>query len=90
MRLDLFLKVSRICPRRTIAQKLCDAGVVFVNGVSVKSAHSVKVGDEIEVRKKNKLTRFRVSNVPAKRQTSREEARQLVELISEQELDPMP
>jgi ribosomal 50S subunit-recycling heat shock protein len=36
MRLDLFLKASRICPRRTIAQKLCDAGLVLLNGAPAK------------------------------------------------------
>jgi len=87
MRLDLFLKSSRICPRRTIAQKLCDAGLVSLNGVPAKSAHLVKPGDEIVVNKKNKVSTFRVLEVPTKRQTSREDAQKLVDVVSEREVD---
>jgi ribosomal 50S subunit-recycling heat shock protein len=87
MRLDLFLKTSRICPRRTVAQMLCDAGLVLLNGVPVKSSHSVKPGDEIVVRKKNKITSARVLEVPTKRQTSKEDATMLVEIISERAID---
>ncbi len=87
MRLDLFLKNSRVCPRRTIAQKLCDAGLVSLNGVPAKSAHSVKPGDEIVVNKKNKITTLKVLEVPTKRQTSREDARNLVDIIDEREVD---
>ena len=87
MRLDLFLKNSRICPRRTVAQMLCDAGLVLLNGVAVKSSHSVKPGDEIVVRKKNKVTSARVLEVPSKRQTSKQDATMLVEIISEREID---
>ena len=87
MRLDLFLKSSRICPRRTIAQKLCDAGLVSLNGVPAKSAHLVKPGDEIVVSKKNKISTFRVLEVPTKRQTSREDAQKLVDIVSEREVD---
>ena len=87
MRLDLFLKSSRVCPRRTIAQKLCDAGLVFVNGVVAKPAHSVKPGDEIIVKKKNRVTTLKVLDVPTKRQTSREDAKELIEIINEREVD---
>ena len=47
MRLDLFLKASRLSGRRTLAQKLCDADRVSINGNVAKSSHVVKVGDEI-------------------------------------------
>ena len=87
MRLDLFLKNSRVCPRRTIAQKLCDAGLVSVNGLVAKQSHSVGVGDEIVVSKKNKITTFKVLEVPTRRQTSREDSKKLVEVISEREID---
>ena len=87
MRLDLFLKSSRICPRRTIAQKLCDAGVVSLNGVPAKPAHLVKPGDEIVISKKNKISTFRVLEVPTKRQTTREDSRKLVDVVSEREVD---
>jgi len=85
MRLDLFLKASRVCPRRSIAQKLCDAGLVFINGTRAKSAHPVKSNDEISILKRDKITTIRVLSVPGMRQTSRKEAAELYEIVSEQE-----
>ena len=87
MRLDLFLKASRICPRRTLAQKLCDAGHVSVNGVPAKSAHSIKPGDEITIRRRDKVSRLKVLSVPEQRQISREEARDLFKLLDETSTD---
>ena len=87
MRLDLFLKASRLCGRRSLAQKLCDAGRVSLNGNPAKSAHAVKAGDEILIRRHNKLTTVRVLSVPAARQTSRTEASSLYEVISEECLE---
>ena len=84
MRLDLFLKASRICPRRTIAQKLCDASVVSVNGVVAKSAHSVKVGDEITIRRRDKVATIKVLRVPTEKQTAKKDADELYEIRSEQ------
>lgn len=49
MRLDKFLKVSRIIKRRTIANEACDAGRVSVNGRQVKASYDVKVGDRLEI-----------------------------------------
>ena len=49
MRLDKFLKVSRIIKRRTVANEACDAGRVAVNGRLVKAGYEVKVGDVITV-----------------------------------------
>ena len=49
MRLDKYLKVSRIIKRRTVANEACDAGRVSVNGRPVKASYDVKVGDVIEV-----------------------------------------
>jgi ribosomal 50S subunit-recycling heat shock protein len=86
MRLDLFLKVSRLCSRRTLAQKLCDAGRVSINGNPAKSSGAVKAGDEILIRR-HKLTTVRVLSVPAARQTSRKEAGNLYEILSEESLD---
>ena len=84
MRLDLFLKASRLSGRRTLAQKLCDAGRVSINGSTAKSSHAVKVGDEICIRRHNTLTTVRVLSVPIARQTSRKEAGTLYELVSEE------
>ena len=87
MRLDLFLKASRLCSRRTLAQKLCDADRVSVNGATAKSAHAVKVGDEILIRLNRKLITVRVVSLPTARQTSRKEAATLYEILSEESLD---
>lgn len=87
MRLDLFLKASRLCGRRTLAQKLCDGGRVSINGNSAKSSHAVKPSDEILICRHNTLTTVRVLSVPAARQTSRKEASTLYEVLSEESLD---
>jgi ribosomal 50S subunit-recycling heat shock protein len=86
VRLDLFLKASRLSARRTLAQKLCDANRVSLNGKVAKSSHVVKVGDEISIRRHNVLTTVRVLSVPTTRQTSRQEANRLYELLSEESL----
>jgi ribosomal 50S subunit-recycling heat shock protein len=83
MRLDLFLKASRLSGRRTLAQKLCDAGRVSINGATAKSSHAVKVDDVLCIRRHNTLTTVRVRSVPTTRQTSRLEASSLYEMLSE-------
>ena len=49
MRLDKYLKVSRIIKRRTVANQVCDAGKVLVNGKTVKASYNVKLADIIEI-----------------------------------------
>jgi ribosomal 50S subunit-recycling heat shock protein len=87
MRLDLFLKASRLCSRRTVAQKICEAGRVSINGNPAKSSHVVKAGDEIIIQGRDKLNSFRVLAIPSTRQTSRNDARTLYEELSEDSLD---
>jgi ribosomal 50S subunit-recycling heat shock protein len=87
MRLDLFLKASRLSGRRALAQKLCDAGRVWINGSPAKPAHAVKPGDEILIRRHNKLTTVRVLSLPTARQTSRKEADTFYEVTSEESLN---
>ncbi|MDX6306420.1 MAG: hypothetical protein QOI77_3389 [Blastocatellia bacterium] len=87
MRLDLFLKVSRLCPRRTLAQELCDAGFVLLNGRPAKSAHTVKAGDELTIRRRDREIVARVSQAPANRNVSRRDADQLVEIVSERVIE---
>ena len=60
MRLDKFLKVSRIIKRRTIANEACDAGRVSVNEKTAKASLEVKIGDIIEIRFGNNLTKIQV------------------------------
>ena len=49
MRLDKYLKVSRLIKRRTVANEACDSGRISVNGRVVKASYEVKVGDRIEI-----------------------------------------
>ena len=60
MRLDKFLKISRIIKRRTIANEACDSGRVTVNGNVAKASYDVKVGDVIAIRFGEKTTKFEV------------------------------
>lgn len=63
MRLDKFLKVSRIIKRRTIANEACDQGRVSVNGKVAKASVDVKIGDIIEIRFGEKAFKAEVLNV---------------------------
>jgi ribosomal 50S subunit-recycling heat shock protein len=86
MRLDLFLKASRLCPRRPIAQQLCDAGLISINQKPAKSAHSVKPGDEITMRKRNRLLTVTVTALPLSRSVSKIEASKLYQIIKDEDL----
>ncbi len=60
MRLDKYLKVSRLIKRRTIANEVCDAKHVTVNGKVARASYDVKVGDVIEIQMGENLLRARV------------------------------
>jgi ribosomal 50S subunit-recycling heat shock protein len=83
MRLDLFLKASRLCPRRSIAQELCDAGVVSVNGHVAKAGRAIRVADEITIAKKNRVFTIRVEQIPVVKQVPRADASGLYSIISD-------
>ncbi len=63
MRLDKYLKVSRIIKRRTVANEACDAGRVTVNGSVARASYAVKVGDVIEVALGAKPLKIRVTKL---------------------------
>jgi ribosomal 50S subunit-recycling heat shock protein len=63
MRLDKFLKVSRLIKRRTVANEACDNERVSVNGRTAKAAYDVKPGDVVEIRFGARLTRIEVLTV---------------------------
>ncbi|MFV0341649.1 MAG: RNA-binding S4 domain-containing protein [Anaerocolumna sp.] len=63
MRLDKFLKVSRLIKRRTVANEACDAGRVLVNGKPAKASATVKVNDEIEIGFGSKAVKVQVLDV---------------------------
>lgn len=79
MRLDKFLKVSRLIKRRTVANEACDAGRVMVNGKPAKASVNVKVGDEIEIMFGQKSVKVRVLDI--QETTKKEEAKELFEYI---------
>jgi ribosomal 50S subunit-recycling heat shock protein len=87
MRLDLFLKTSRLIPRRSLAQEFCDAGLIKINGAAAKSSKEVKTGDEIEIKRRNRLTLLKVLEIPAKKQVSKESAADLFEILGEETLE---
>lgn len=60
MRLDKYLKVSRIIKRRTVANEACDNSYVTVNGRPAKASYEVKIGDIIEIQYGNRTTKFKV------------------------------
>ena len=63
MRIDKYLKVSRIIKRRTVANEACDAGRVLVNGKVVKASHDVKVDDIIEIQFGQRTVKVQVLNL---------------------------
>jgi ribosomal 50S subunit-recycling heat shock protein len=63
MRLDKFLKVSRIIKRRTVANEACDAGRVTVNGNIARASYAVKTGDIIEISMGSKNVKIRVKEI---------------------------
>ncbi|CAN5515347.1 MAG: RNA-binding S4 domain-containing protein [Pyrinomonadaceae bacterium] len=87
MRLDLFLKISRLIARRNLAQEFCDAGLIKVNGAPAKSSKEIKAGDEIEIRRRNRLTKISVFDVPAKKQVSKTDAENLYSIKSNEILE---
>ena len=81
MRIDKFLKVSRILKRRTVAREACDGGKVIINGKEVKPSHPVKPGDVVEIDYANGVLKFTVKEI--KETVKKDEAASLYEIISE-------
>ena len=81
MRLDKYLKVSRIIKRRTVANDACDAAHVTVNGRPAKASYDVKVGDVVEITFGARTLKIRVLDV--KETVGKNDASQLYEVIDE-------
>ncbi len=79
MRLDKYLKVSRIIKRRTVANDACDASCVTVNGRPAKASYDVKVGDILEITFGSRTLKIRVSDV--KETVGKNDASTLYEVI---------
>ena len=81
MRLDKYLKVSRIIKRRTVAKEVADKGRIKVNGVLAKSSTDLKTGDQVEIRFGNKLLTVEV--LAMLDSTKKEDASKMYSIISE-------
>ena len=81
MRIDKFLKVSRVIKRRTVANDACDSEHVYVNGRVVKASYDVKVGDVVEIKFGQRPLCFRVLDV--KEHALKSDASLMYEIISE-------
>ncbi|HHW58300.1 MAG TPA: RNA-binding S4 domain-containing protein [Clostridia bacterium] len=79
MRVDKFLKVSRLIKRRTIAKEACDKGLVFINGKEAKASDEVKEKDVVEINFGDRTIRVEVLDV--KEHVLRDEAYQMYRLI---------
>jgi len=89
MRLDLFLKVSRLVSSRSTAQHVCDLGLVSVNGAAAKPSKEVKVGDSVVIDRRGRQTTVEIVVVPSAKQVSREQAATLYRLVSDIKKDPI-
>ena len=85
MRLDKYLKVSRIIKRRTVAKEVADKGRIKVNGILAKSSTDLKVNDQIEVRFGNKVLTVKVLEMLDS--TKKEDAFKMYEIISETRIE---
>lgn len=63
LRIDKYLKVTRLIKRRTVANEACDAGRISVNGNVVKASYDVKIGDVIEIAMGNRPVKVKVTNI---------------------------
>lgn len=81
MRIDKFLKVSRILKRRSVANEACSGGRVSVNGKDVKPSFNLKVGDKVEIRFGNGSLKFKI--LALKETVKKDEVDSLYEIITE-------
>lgn len=79
MRLDKYLKVSRLIKRRTVANEACDAGRVFVNDKPAKASTTIKEGDKIEIQFGTRNVVVRVTSI--KESIKKEDAKEMYEYI---------
>ena len=81
MRVDKFLKVSRLIKRRTVANEVADAGRIIVNGREVKASYQVKIGDEVQIMFGTKPVKVKVLSV--ENTVSKDGAREMYTVIEE-------
>ena len=81
MRIDKFLKVSRLIKRRTVANEVADAGRISVNGREVKASYQVKIGDEVQIMFGTKPVKVKVLSI--ENTVSKDGAREMYTVIEE-------
>lgn len=79
MRLDKFLKVSRVIKRRTVAKEACDKGIVSLNGKVARASTEVNIGDILEIQFGEKKVKVKVSEV--REHVLKNEAKEMYEII---------
>ena len=85
MRLDKFLKVSRIIKRRSVAKEVADKGRIQINGKLAKSSSTLKVGDVLQIQFGNKTLEVKV--LALQDSTIKEEASKMYEILSEKRIE---
>ena len=85
MRLDKFLKVSRLIKRRTLAKEVADQGRITINGKIAKASSAVKVGDELAIRFGQKIVTARIEDL--KENVRKEEANKMFTILKEEKLE---
>ena len=79
MRLDKYLKVSRIIKRRTVAKDACDKGIVTINGKVAKSSSEVKIGDVLEITFGEKKMKIKINEI--KEHVLKADAKEMYEIV---------
>ncbi|MCF6094692.1 RNA-binding S4 domain-containing protein [Microaerobacter geothermalis] len=85
MRLDKFLKVSRLIKRRTLAKEICDQGRVMINGVQGKASSTIKIGDTLSIRFGQKIITVQVEKLDE--HVKKGDAGQLYNVIKEERIE---
>lgn len=84
MRLDKFLKVSRLIKRRTLAKEVSDQGRILVNGVQAKASTNVKEGDELTIRFGQRIVTVRIDSI--KETSKKEEAADMYTTLKDERI----
>ena len=87
MRLDLFLKWSRVILRRTLAKEVCDAGRVTVNNFESRAGREIHVGDMVEIDFPRRRMKFRVLSIPL-HAPGKDGAKEMLEILESRRTDP--
>lgn len=85
MRVDVFLKQSRLIKRRSLAKELCDEGAVLLNGRPVRAGRDVAAGDELTLNLRNRRISVEIAEIP-ERPPGAKHARELYRILHDERL----